>query len=91
MNWVRTRIAGPLIQEPTGKIIYFLIGQRDDGGVFWQSFTPEPPNEIGLEISSENARLSIDRFLYEPLNPNSIGNFDVEPTFYIPEWGPQRL
>lgn len=79
MNWVRTRITNALT-DFGGRKVRFLLGERSDGGVFFITMKDAFPEEA--------ARMQLDEFLTAPLNPRSVGKFDVDPTIYIPGMSP---
>ncbi len=88
--WVRTRVTQPL-RDGQGFVVRCILGERDDGGVFFQMTHRElEPSEMELEL----AQLSLDFFLDHPLSEEvkkSIGTFDVEPNFYIPGMSPGKV
>ena len=86
-HWVRTRVTQEL-RDPAGRVVRCVLGERDDGAVFYRMTHPElEPSEYALEV----ARLTLDNFLSAPLEERSIGQFEVEPNFYIPGMSPAKL
>jgi hypothetical protein len=66
-----------------------VLGEREDGAVFYQSTGKFKPGE--KEVKVEMARIILDNFLSAPLEPNSVGQFDVEPNFYLPGMSPAKI
>ena len=88
-HWVRTRVTQELVRND-GMRARCLLGERDDGGVFFQMFHYKDEQEHDGS-ALENAKLNLDRFLNDPLSESSVGQFDVEPNFYVPGMSPGKL
>ena len=89
-KWVRKRVTEPMTRKEDSRRVRFLLGERTDGSVFFQSMYYH--GEKGRDLYEyENAEHALNFFLYEPLVPSSVGTFDTEPNMYIPGMSPARI
>jgi hypothetical protein len=90
-HWVKTRLTGVMTRCSDGKRMRFLLGERDDGGVFWVEVPWNSSEKPLQDIAVQVAYWRLNDFLDEPLLERSIGTFDNEPNFYTVGMSPARV
>ena len=89
-HWVKTRLT-PVLEASDGKKVRFLLGERDDGGVFCVVISWDAVEPKFLDAAVEMAFFTLNNFLDEPLSEKSVGRFDVDPNIYLPGMSPGKV
>ena len=92
MEWMRMRVT-PTLPFWNEAGVRLLLAERSDGGVFYVEILLDSPllniteenNLYGKwwDLQLQNALFSLDRFLEAPLLDRSVGQFEMNPPFWL--------
>ena len=89
MEWMRMRVTPTLKHwNPAG--VRLLLAERSDGGVFYMEIPMDAeikddhPKWGGFwDCQLQNAIFGLERFIEAPLLDRSVGQFEVDPPFWL--------